>query len=42
MPETAQRWEKETSNQPLPERKGKTKMQKAEEQLKRGMAGKKR
>lgn len=40
-PEIAKRWEKETHN-PLPERKGKTKHQKALAMLKRGMQGKKR
>lgn len=39
-PEIAKRWEKETPNKPLPERKGKTKSQKHKEQLHRGMQGK--
>ena len=33
---------KETNDRPLPERVGKTRLQKAKDQLKRGMIGKKR
>lgn len=40
-PDIAERWAKETpKNAPLPERKGKTRNQKAQDKLKRGMLGK--